>query len=194
MWVTSRDLRPCEGTDKRKQGKCTSFVFWGLQERHELRRGWSWDEWMTRAKKEVECFGNSAYSVACCLPEVACLWGFVYFTFQPCCPPKSLREWSWCLTSSFGVCAKMAASSCWYYCPCPWEIKTGLGDIIHKGRRLMTQEPHGVEKRGTIWKQAWDPVLQFEPDHLGVGKIKTQIQTFCFQVYIFILIRCSLNE
>lgn len=42
MWVISRDLRPCEGIDKRKQGKCTSFLFWGPQERHELRSSWNW--------------------------------------------------------------------------------------------------------------------------------------------------------
>lgn len=44
MWITSRDLRPCEGTGKRKQGKCTSFLFWGPQKRHELKRRWSWDK------------------------------------------------------------------------------------------------------------------------------------------------------
>ena len=42
MWMTSRDLS--EGTGKRKQGKCTSFLFWGPQKRHELKRHWSWDK------------------------------------------------------------------------------------------------------------------------------------------------------
>lgn len=131
-------------------------------------------------------------------PEVACVWGSVYFTFQPRCLQKSLSVWSWCLRSSFGVCAKMAASFCWYYCPCPWQVKTGLGEPrIYKGRGIMIQEPSEVEKRGTIifiWKQASDPVLQFDPDHLGIGKTETQIQTFYFQVYIFIRIHCGLNE
>lgn len=85
----------------------------------------------------------------------------------------------------------MAVSSCWYYHPCPSEVKTGLGEPLkYKGKRIKIQEPYGIEKRDTIisiWKQAPDPALQFDPDRLGAGKIETQIQTFCFQVYIFIL-------
>lgn len=40
MWATRRARRPREGTDKRKQGKGTSLLFGGLQERQELR-SWS---------------------------------------------------------------------------------------------------------------------------------------------------------